>query len=97
MSESANNYAKKNMVDDPFKGMSKKRTMNYIAQVVFSSMTSKGDLYKQLDQYLQVSDHWVTPNSVVLFMSIHHVHEGLRKGYLLREKAAPQEERRPLH
>ena len=56
MSKSANNYAKKSMTDDLFKGISKKRTQNYMTQDIFSSMTSKGDLYKQLDQYLQVSD-----------------------------------------
>ena len=52
--ESTNNYAKKNMTDNPFGGMSKKRTMNYMTQDVFSSMSSKADLYKHLDQYLQV-------------------------------------------
>jgi len=64
---------------EQFKGLSKKRTNPLMAEEIFHSMSSKGDLYKHLDQHLQVSWYILNPNFSVLFMSLRHVHKRLRQ------------------
>ena len=77
--------------------MAKKRPLPTGAADAFSEMSSKGDLYHHLDKNLQVSAFFLIPNFVVLYMSLYHVHKGLRQRYLLREKAADKKETYPLH
>ena len=74
--------------------MSKKWLNPDLAEQVFVSMSSKHDLYKHLDQHLQVSFPPFFTNLIVLCMSIHDVHQRLRQGYLRVEEAAHSEEAR---
>ena len=74
--------------------MSKKRLNPELAEQVFASMSSKHDLYKHLDQHLQVSFPPFFPNSIVLCMPVHDVHQRLRQGDLRWEEAAHPEEAR---
>ena len=76
--------------------MSKKRLNPELAEKVFQSVSSKHDLYKHLDQHLQVSLLCSYPNLLVLCMPVHDVHKELRQRYLWGEEATNPEEARDV-
>ena len=45
----------KSHINEQFKGLNKKRTQHMMQEEVFQAVSSKHDLYKHLDQHLQVS------------------------------------------
>ena len=77
--------------------MSKKRPNPLMAEEIFRSMSSKADLYKHLDQHLQVSIYFINPNFAVLCMSLRHVYQGLCQRDISRAEITDKEKRHPVH